>query len=117
MFGHEKLKAYPKSINFIALCYKIVHSVPKGHHKLLDQLLRAATSVPLNIAEGSGKLSQNEKKRFYDIARGSAMESAAILDVLLTLELVGKDTASEGKNLLNEIVSILTVICLKKEKA
>ncbi len=50
--------------------------------ELKDQLVRASTSVVLNIAEGAGRTSLPDKQRFYEIAKGSATESAAILDVL-----------------------------------
>ena len=111
MFGHEKLKAYPISVEFVALTSEISQHVPRGHGKLLDQLERAAISVPLNIAEGSGKSSDADKKRFYAIARGSAMESVAILDVLLHLKLIDVETQKQGRELLNSVVGILTSIC------
>ena len=89
----------------------ILECVPRGHGKLLDQLERAAISVPLNIAEGSEKNSEADKKRFYAIARGSAMECVAILDVLLHLKLIDLETQEKGRGLLNTIVGILTSIC------
>ena len=110
-FGHEKLKAYPYSIQFIALTAEISESLPRGHSKLLDQLQRAAASVPLNIAEGSGKTSSADKKRFYSIARGSAMECSAVLDVFYHLKLIDAAKLEQGRELLNSIVAILTSIC------
>ena len=110
-FGHEKLKAYPLSIEFIALTASIGENLPKGHSKLLDQLQRAAASVPLNIAEGSGKTSAADKRRFYSIARGSAMECSAILDVFFHLKLIDSNVLQDGRTLLNSIVAILTSIC------
>ena len=49
---------------------------------LVDQLDRASTSIPLNIAEENGKFTGADRCRFFDIARGSALECAASLDVL-----------------------------------
>lgn len=49
---------------------------------LKDQLERALSSIVLNIAEGSGKVSRKDKKNFYVIARGSCHECAAILNLL-----------------------------------
>ena len=112
-FGHEKLKAYPYAIKFVALVARILDESPRGYGKLLDQLHRAAASVPLNIAEGSGKNSLLDRKRFYSIARGSAMECAAVLDVLHELRVIEEKTLNEGKELLNAVVSILTAICKK----
>ena len=55
MFGHEKFGAYRYSIEFAALATQIIEILPEGHAKLVDQLRRAAISISLNIAEGSGK--------------------------------------------------------------
>lgn len=81
-FSHEKLNVYNKALDFIEFINKLSLS---GHNKLnvLDQLDRAATSIPLNVAEGTGKYTSKDKCRYYDIARGSALECAACLDVLI----------------------------------
>ena len=73
-FGHEKFEAYQISIQFLAISFKIAKAIPSGNHHLIDQLKRATLSISLNIAEGSGKMTDGEKKRFYSIARGSTME-------------------------------------------
>ena len=111
MFGHEKLKAYPKAIEFVAITSTIIELTPRGNGKLLDQLQRAAISVPLNIAEGSGRTTEIDKKRFYAIARGSAMECVAILDVLLQMKFIEKELYDSGREKLKAVVGILTSIC------
>ena len=111
MFGHEKLRAYKPAIEFVALVSQILDQPHRGHADLRDQLRRAAISIPLNIAEGSGKNSANDKRRFYAIARGSAMECAAILDVLFHLKLIDPSCLNKGRELLNTVVGILTSIC------
>jgi four helix bundle protein len=71
-------------------------------------------SVPLNIAEGTGGLSSRDARRFYGIARGSALECAAILDALATLEFKSK-TALEGPyDLLDRVVAMLTAMTRPK---
>jgi four helix bundle protein len=72
-----------------------------------DQLDRASTSVALNIAEGNGKFGIRDRCRFIEIARGSALECAACLDVLVAKVLCEKSAVSDGKAQLLEIVSML----------
>jgi len=72
-----------------------------------DQLQRAATSIPLNVAEGAGEFSPAEKARFYRIARRSATECAAILDVCRKLKLATEEHYCVGRELLVRVVSML----------
>ena len=118
MFGHERFEAYQLSIRFLKIALPLVENMPHGYAMVKDQLKRAALSVSLNIAEGSGKSSKTDKNRYYEIARGSAMECAAmecaaICDVLELIEHEHYDQALEGKKLLKSIVSILTSVCTK----
>lgn len=86
-----------------------------GHAALADQLDRAAVSVALNIAEGAGEFARKEKARFYRIARRSATESAAVLDVVQTLELANSREVGIGKAALLEIVGSLIGLSRKME--
>lgn len=113
MFGHEKFKAYSYAIEFVALSAQIIEELPKGFSKLIDQFRRAAIAVPLNIAEGSGKRTVSERNYCYALARGEAMECAAIVDVLTCLKLIDASKAENGKNLLKNVVAILTTVCSK----
>lgn len=82
MFDHEKLKVYQESIRFVCWADERLLKIPRtlAAHNQLD---RASTSIPLNIAEGNGKYTDADRCRFFDIARGSALECAACLDVLV----------------------------------
>lgn len=82
---------YQASISFLALVMQINRALPKGNADLADQLMRAAQSQPLNIAEGAGRWTKPDQARFYMHARGSAMEAAAALDMLRVMELVGEE--------------------------
>jgi four helix bundle protein len=75
---------------------------------LRDQLDRASSSIVLNIAEGAGRVSGPDKARFYTIARGSAMECAAILDVLACQRRIDPAHHAHGWQLLLRIVQMLT---------
>lgn len=104
---HESLEAYQAAIDFLALVVPLLEHLPRGHGPVADQLRRAGLSIPLNIAEGYGKRGKGDRARFYDIARGSAHECGAILDVSRVLRLVDEPTYGQGKTLLHRIVSML----------
>jgi len=80
MLDYERLDVYKKAIEFFSIAIKIMDKLPKGYSSLNDQFKRASLSIGLNIAEGSGKIKVFDRRRYYSIARGSAMESGAILD-------------------------------------
>jgi four helix bundle protein len=80
-FDHEKLDVYVLAIDFVARANEVVEALPRGPGYLADQIQRAALSIVLNIAEGAGKFSGDDEAAFYARARGSATESAAVLDV------------------------------------
>ena len=103
-FSHEDLDVYQASIQFVSWADEILENLPKSL-AVTNQLDRASTSIPLNIAEGNGKHTESDKCRYFDIARGSALECAACLDVLLAKKRL--DCAEEGKVILVRIVSML----------
>ncbi|MCA9266917.1 MAG: four helix bundle protein, partial [Planctomycetales bacterium] len=84
----------------------LLRDVPKAA-AVRKQLDRASTSTPLNIADGNGKFTSSDRCRFFDIARGSALECAACLDVLVAKAIVAQGVAAEGKAILHEIVSMM----------
>jgi four helix bundle protein len=73
-----------------------------------DQLRRASLSCVLNIAEGAGQRSRAQKRHLYSIARGSAMESAAILDVLRGHGVASHVEWRQARALVVRIVQMLT---------
>jgi len=72
MFDHEKLRVYQSALNFSEWTEVFFESNTRKKISVLDQLERASTSIALNIAEGNGKFTPNDKCKFFDIARGSA---------------------------------------------
>ena len=105
-FGHEKLEVYQESIAFVAWLSTLLESAMKvGDVK--DQLDRASTSIPLNIAEGNGKYTPKDRCRFFDIAHGSALECAAGLDILVAKSKLTVDQIRPGKERLQRIVRML----------
>ena len=107
-FDHEKLEVYRDAIAFVAWLSELLDGTARlGDVK--DQLDRAATSVPLNIAEGNGKYTPKDRCRFFDTARGSALECAAGLDVLVAKRKLDPDQVRPGKDRLQRIVRMLLV--------
>ena len=105
LFDHERLEVYQSSLQFITWLESFLDKLPKSL-AVRDQLDRASTSIPLNLAEGNGKFTKPDRCRFFDTAHGSALECAAGLDVLAAK---GKFRAEElltGKERLRSIVSM-----------
>ncbi|HVK11651.1 MAG TPA: four helix bundle protein [Gemmataceae bacterium] len=114
-FDHERLDVYQLAVEFVAVATELVACYPPGTTHLRDQLSRAATSVVLNIAEGAGEFSKPEKARFYRMARRSATECAAVLDVLKVVKLVEGKPAEAARAILIRVVSMLTRMVLGLE--
>ena len=108
MLHFQKLDVYQRSIEFLVLAHRVRGRLPKGHAELADQLRRSAQSIPQNIAEGCGRTTRADKAKYYAIARGSAMESAAHLDVMRVDELIDTEHYVRGTELLERIVAMLT---------
>ena len=83
IFDHDRLDDYRLAINYTAESFAVARDLSGVHRHARDQWLRASQSIPLNIAEGNGKFTSSDRCRFFDIARGSALECAACLDVLI----------------------------------
>jgi four helix bundle protein len=105
-FDHEKLIVYQKAIAFAAWTGPLFDRIPKSA-ALHGQLDRASLSIALNIAEGNGRFTAPDRCRFFDIARGSALETAACLDLAGARGLIPQSELEPGKDMLREIVSLL----------
>ena len=106
-FGHERLDVYQLSVKYVGWAYSLSRQLKGIDRHARDQLLRASQSIPLNIAEGNGKGTQGDRRRFFEIARGSAAECAAIQDVLVECDILSVERCEEGKTMLHRIVSML----------
>jgi four helix bundle protein len=115
VLDHERLDVYVIALDFLVFANEVIERLPRGRGYLADQLTRASTSVVLNLAEGAGKLSKADKRRYYLTARGSATESAALLDVCLRLGLIGDAEYRAGKAMVVRIVSMLIKLAMSFE--
>ena len=81
-FRFEKLDVWQRAIGFCDDIYRITHRFPSNERfGLTNQLRRAAVSIPANIAEGSGRMSDRDNLRFVEIAYGSLMEVVSHIEV------------------------------------
>ena len=111
MLSFQRLDVYQLAIQFMALAIELSDDVPRGHAALINQFRRAASSVPLNIAEAAGRTSEADAARHFAIARGSAMECAAVLDVGRLLRIIDEPRHERGCELLGRVVAMLTKLC------
>src|SRR5262249_17847386 len=105
-FDHEKLRADQEALKFAAWCELVLERVPKAS-AVHGQLDRARTSIVLNIPEGNGKFTSPDRCKYFDNARGSALECAGALDLLFIKKCVSESELDEGKSMLKSIVSLL----------
>ena len=112
MFGFQQLDVYRCAVKALGAAAPLADRMPKGFASLGDQLRRAALSVPLNIAEGNGRIGGGAAQH-DGIARGSALECAAIVDACEALGIATKDELAGLRELLERVVSMLTKMALK----
>ena len=107
-FRHEQLDVYRAAIEYVGWAHRLCGELRGDQRSAKDQILRASQSIPLNIAEGNGKASEADRRRFFEIARGSALECAAIQDVLEVCDVLPRKDNAEAKQILDRIVAMLT---------
>jgi four helix bundle protein len=105
-FHHEKLTVYKRALEFATWSQQLIESVSKKT-STRDHLERSGESIALNIAEGNGKFSRKDRARFFQIAHGSTLESAACLDLLVARRCCPNEAIVRGKAILEEIVKML----------
>ncbi len=107
MFDFEKLFAYQKARTTNRRIQKLLIS-RKSSQFLRDQLYRASISMVINIAEGTGKLSKNDRKNFYVISRGSTFECASLLEMFADEGVINTNELSDIKSDLEEVSRLLS---------
>ncbi len=110
--AHTKLDVFAVSKSFVLACYKETKSFPSEEKfGMISQIRRAALSVHLNVAEGCSRKSAVERKRYYEIARGSVIEIDAALDIAVGLEYTSKQELEElGKLMIRSFQMISKMI-------
>lgn len=111
-FDHEKLIVYQEALVFCAWVGDLLETT-QIKASVRDQIDRASTSIPLNIAEGNAKFSSKDRCRFLEIAAGSTLECAACLDVMVARKIVDAGQVISAKERLVKIHN-LTMGLLRK---
>lgn len=106
--NHENLDVYRVAISYVAWVFEHSEKLNGIHRHARDQWLRASQSIPLNIAEGNGKTAEPDRRRYFEIARGSVFECAAIQDVLVVGKALREDESRERKIELDRMAAMLT---------
>ena len=103
---HERLEVYQLALQLHA---EVCGLLPRREYRTLrDQLERASLGVVLNIAEGAGRRSGPDKRRFYEMARGSTTETAAVIDVLAVRKIATPAQCESARALAVRVVQILS---------
>ncbi len=106
---HKDLIVWQKSIDFVIEIYGITKTFPPGElFSLTNQIRRCSTSIPANIAEGSGRRGNKEFKQFLHIALGSATELETFLIIAEKLEYIDKNIFEKLNDSLTEIIRMLS---------
>lgn len=107
MFPYENLEVYKKAFAYNQKIYRLLKDNKNLPTYFRDQLGRASLSVQLNIAEGSGRFSNKDRRNFYVVARSSAFECSSLLQFLKTEENLPEQILTELIEVLEEISKIL----------
>ena len=102
----ERLEAYAIAVEFHRALVPLARQ--RGLASLRDQMLRAADSIVLNLAEGAGRMARDDKRRFYEIALGSLTECAAVLDCLRNRAAIAPQTHADCRALAIRLYQILS---------
>ena len=104
MLLHKDLDVYKISIEFVTDIYKLTERFPKEEaYGLKSQMRRAAVSIPSNISEGAGRISQKEFKNFLSIASGSASEVETQLEICFNLKYINENELKDYILKINQI--------------
>ena len=107
--NHKKLEVYKISSVLVTEIYKLTNKLPSDEKfNMVQQLRRAALSIKLNLAEGCSRKSELERKRFFEIARGSAVEIDATLETARDLGYFKNEDLKDIDKLLNSSFALIT---------
>jgi four helix bundle protein len=104
----DSTRIYPRTLELVDIAKRVIEELPPGYAFLADQLRRASASCALNFAEGCGKETKRDRRRYFMAARGSAYEVAAVLDVGLHLGVIEAEVREHGHLVADHLAAMLT---------
>lgn len=108
IFAYRKLVVYQHSRKYVTYVYKLISKFPsEERYALCDQLRRAVISIPSNIAEGMGRISDKDKLHFLEFAYGSLYETISQFELALDLNYITQDEFNEIENQVVDIAKML----------
>lgn len=116
MFDFEKLDVYKKAKAFNISVYQFVLHAKDIDKTTRDQLRRASLSIQLNIAEGSSRFSNADRKNFFTISRGSVFECVAIFDFLISINFITNEVYKSLYEAAEELSKMLYTMIRNLEK-
>ena len=106
---HKKLLVYTVSLDIVEECYRLTKLLPVDERfNLVSQLRRACLSISMNIAEGSSRGTQKERKRYFEVARGSLVEVDTALTVCVRLKYLKEEQLRKLLPLMNHEFNMLS---------
>ncbi len=106
--NYRNTRIHQRGIELVTLSQLTIDNLPRGLGYLANQLRRAASSIVLNFAEGCGKTSASERRRYFHTARASAYEVAAAFDVANALSVVSTEQHAAAQDLCDHLSAMLT---------
>jgi four helix bundle protein len=107
--SHTFLDVYNVSRDLVYCSYKVTNKFPPSERfGLITQIRRAALSVHLNIAEGCSRNSSNERKRFFEISRGSLVEVDTAFDISIQLNFIEEEELKDLEIIINRCFQLLS---------
>jgi len=107
-FTHYKLVAYHVARELADMVMQLTAQVPRGHHKMVDQIVRAATGAEALVAEGANRFTPKQKRQRFVEARGEAGEVAAHLERLARYRFISNEQLMAALGLADRLCALLT---------
>jgi len=106
-FMFERLVVYRRAVDLADRIMQVTADPPRGMGFLSDQLQRAVTSIPANLAEGNGRFTKPDRRHYFHIARGSTHECVPLIELAARRGLIGREDAAVMRTALEEIARMI----------